>query len=203
MEEWSYSNQRPIINYLREVMPRVFPILKNRPGRHKSGVGGYHYRTLRHDTTKLSTHAKGLAADIYLDWHAPYEKRIGNALYAMFISNADKLGVKNVIWNKKIWTASNNKEKSYKGGSHRDHVHVEFSQEGSLQKPIVLEDLCNFTRSNGVNHSNDLMTKKQLRRSVEATGDFVAMAPPIDILTPEEQLARSKVAVGNVSKQSP
>lgn len=199
------KGNQPIILHLREVLPKVFPVLKTktgvRKGVHKTGVGGYVDRKTKDGG--FSAHSEGRAADIYLDWHNPYEKQIGDGLYAMFIENAKKLGVKNVIWNKRIWTVSNNQEASYKEGKkgfHRDHIHVEFSSEGSQQRPIVLEDLCHSARAVGVNYSES--NPPQLLRSRIAS-EFVAIAPAIDSLDSETQRKRSKIAVGKTSKTKP
>lgn len=134
-----WNKNQPIIFHLRRVLPSVFPVLRTPGhGQHSSGIGGYVNRTHRFDD-QLSPHAQGRAADIYLNANDIGEKTIGDGLFYMFINNADNLGIDNVIWNRQIWSISKGGPRSYTvGKEHRDHIHVEFTKEGSQEKPASL-----------------------------------------------------------------
>lgn len=72
-----------------------------------------------------SDHPKGLAIDLMT-----LSKPKGDATVEYIIANAGRLGVKYIIWWRRIWTPDKGWEK-YDGPSpHIDHVHVSFLEKG-------------------------------------------------------------------------
>jgi hypothetical protein len=72
-----------------------------------------------------SAHPKGLALDFMID-NIPNGKSIGQKLADYAVANASTLGIIEVIWNRRIWTASKGWH-DYNGPSaHTDHVHLTF-----------------------------------------------------------------------------
>ena len=63
-----------------------------------------------------STHAAGRG----IDWAVP-SKQVGDELYLRLIRACDQIGVGEVIWRDRRWTADG--EKPYKPKNHYDHVH--------------------------------------------------------------------------------
>ena len=136
--ETNWNQDQPIVLYLREVLPAVFPILlEDGHGLHRSGIGGY-IRRRTHFNTR-SAHSEGRAADIYLSAGDPYELSVANLLFRMFINHATELGVDNVIWNRQIWSQADGGPRPYlHDPSHRIHIHVEFTRDGSQRRPASL-----------------------------------------------------------------
>jgi hypothetical protein len=123
---------KPIIEFLREWLPVYFPVLTT-PGHglHPTGVGGYARRGRYHPT--------GRAADIFLIARDPYERRVGDALFELFIRKGTDLGVDHVIWNEQIWSRSRGGPRPYRGSSpHRTHIHVFFTPWGAELRPCWL-----------------------------------------------------------------
>lgn len=88
-----------------------------------SEIGGFNNRTIGTTSTK-SEHAFGNA----LDWHGK-DSSIMQELADYFVSNAERLKIKYIIYNYKIWSSATGWT-TYNvpaGGSpHTDHVHVDF-----------------------------------------------------------------------------
>lgn len=125
------SRNSPMVLYLRRWLPRYFPMLRNRRGRHPSGVGGLAARGRYHPT--------GRAADIFLEASLPQEKQIGDLLFQLFINDAGPLGVDHVIWNRQIWSTQRGGPRQYTGASpHTNHIHVFFTKAGASQTPALL-----------------------------------------------------------------
>ena len=92
-------------------------------------VGGYCYRTIA-GTGRLSDHARGLA----LDFMVPRCSVNGDAIRDFLCRNHERLGLKYVIWNSRIYSNAsgwdNGRAYTHPSGSnsdtlaHRDHVHV-------------------------------------------------------------------------------
>ncbi|MFT7372527.1 MAG: hypothetical protein ACI9T9_001214 [Oleiphilaceae bacterium] len=158
----NWNRNQPIILHLRSVLPRVFPVLTE-PGHglHSSGIGGYIARTTR--SGNFSAHSEGRAADIFLNANDHYEAAVGCGLVKMFRLYATELGVHNVIWDRRIWSVSRG-ERQYTGSSHRNHIHVEFTRDGSQLRPVMLSVRLNIVLS-GLS-----MEVIQYRRSVVAAG---------------------------------
>jgi hypothetical protein len=87
-----------------------------------SGIGGY--RTRSQDSIANGDHPKGLG----FDWGAPTIDQ-GEAVYQYQIANADRFGIKYVIFNGRIWNSGSG-EKTYVPppgeGNHSDHVHTSY-----------------------------------------------------------------------------
>jgi len=99
-------------------------------------------------TNIRSAHAEGRALDIGLRADIPGEKVIGDQLFRVLIDTARRSGIDNVIWNHQIWSVSQGGPRPwggyYKSGAaknlHTDHLHVEWTQDGSqLQRLDFLE----------------------------------------------------------------
>ena len=72
----------------------------------------------------LSTHAEGRAGDDGFPTVRPNGHPDGTRLAELLVGQADPLGVQEVIWAGKIWTALRPSWHAYKGRSdHFDHVH--------------------------------------------------------------------------------
>jgi hypothetical protein len=58
-------------------------------------------------------------------------------LFSILLQVASETGIDNVIWNRQIWSVGRANEgiREYTGRSaHTDHIHVEFTREGSQLK---------------------------------------------------------------------
>jgi len=182
MARINWNTNQPIIHHLRDVLPDVFPVLTT-PGHGQSptGIGGYVHRTIR-GSTRMSDHAEGRAADIYLDAFDAGERRLGDALYKMFVNNANDLGVDYVIWNMRIWSQEKPTMRLFTKKPHHDHVHVSFTRAGSQLKPVRLRALAEDVKMGLV---------QQLRSEV-ATGVRTKSKMTEDMLL----LLRNRTAVG-------
>jgi hypothetical protein len=127
--------EAPITLFLRRWLPHYFPILlEEGHGLHASGVGIYVDRGRYHPT--------GRAADIYLNESVPYEKRIADRLFWMFLQESGRLGTDHVIWNRKIWSTTHGGPRSYGGSNpHTDHLHVFFTPEHAHEEPYWLQPM--------------------------------------------------------------
>lgn len=129
-----WNRNQPIVKYLREWLPVMFPLITR--------VGGYNNRTTRFGT--FSAHSEGRAADIYLNAFVAAEREIGDGLFKLFRRYASELGVDHVIWNTRIWSLDKDRHFPWAsrpytaGGAHTDHVHVAFTRAGSQLRPSIL-----------------------------------------------------------------
>lgn len=110
---------------LGNVKPHVAAAAREIGGRFGvAEVGGFSYRNIA-GTTSLSDHALGLALD--------FMTTAGDGIAAYAMSNAARLGVTYIIWDRRIWSVERAAEgwRPYYGVSpHTDHVHVSFSARG-------------------------------------------------------------------------
>lgn len=98
------GNVQPVARNAAEEIARTFNIFT---------IGGYRATGSVPD----SDHPKGLAIDVMTT--------SGDAIANWAINNASRLGVKYVIWNRRIW--QNGSWTTYSGPSpHTDHVHISF-----------------------------------------------------------------------------
>lgn len=134
---WSQSQPAPV-SAIRMIHAN-FPQVKN--------LGIYVCRNIKGTATK-SAHAQGRALDIGLNAHRPAEKALGDALFHALIRSARKSGIDNVIWNKQIWSVAKGGPRpwigNYSSGApknpHTDHIHVEWTHDGSqLERLRFLE----------------------------------------------------------------
>ena len=101
-----------------------------------SATGIYNDRNIAGTNTK-SAHSEGRALDIHLNANDPSQRQIGDRLFSILMVVASETGIDNVIWNRRIWSVRRASEgiRDYTGRSpHTDHIHVEFTREGSQLK---------------------------------------------------------------------
>jgi hypothetical protein len=112
-----------------------------------TNLGIYVCRNVKGTSTK-SAHAQGRALDIGINANKPEEKVVGDALFHALIRSAQKSGIDNVIWNHEIWSVSKGGPRpwigNYSNGApknpHTDHIHVEWTHDGSqLERLNFLE----------------------------------------------------------------
>lgn len=128
---WKGPQPAPI--YLSHLLRTNFPQITQ--------IGIYNDRYIAGTTTK-SPHAEGRAIDIHLNARDPEQRGLGDQLVLVFTRKARQLGIDNVIWNHQIWSVSYSGPRSYIGQNpHTDHVHVEFTREGSQQLILPAIDL--------------------------------------------------------------
>jgi hypothetical protein len=121
----NWKGPQPAPSYLAHLLRANFPAIR------KTGI--YNDRNVA-GTTKKSSHAEGRALDFHLDATDPSQKALGDRLFDAIINKADKIGVDNVIWNGQIWSVGKQVagKRKYDGKNpHTDHVHVEFTRDGS------------------------------------------------------------------------
>lgn len=91
-------------------------------------IYGYANRKIA-GTNTLSDHARGLA----LDFMTYRDLAKGHVIAGFLTDNADRLNVKYIIWNRRIWYPGG--WKKYGGvNPHTDHVHVSFNK-GTYNEP--------------------------------------------------------------------
>lgn len=92
------------------------------------------------NAASVPEHSSGTAADFMIDNLGPNGKAIGDALANHVVANAATYRPKNVIWNRRIWSAARASEgwRPYSGtpNPHTDHVHIWFSEEGTVGMPV-------------------------------------------------------------------
>jgi hypothetical protein len=112
-----------------------------------TNLGIYVCRDIK-GTNNKSAHAQGRALDIGLNALRPAEKAVGDGLFHALIRAAQNSGIDNVIWNQAIWSIKNGGPRpwvgNYKSGAaknpHTDHIHVEWTHDGSqLERLKFLE----------------------------------------------------------------
>jgi hypothetical protein len=90
-------------------------------------------------TKKKSSHAEGRAIDIHLNANKPNDRLVGDELFRVLIDAAHATGIDNVIWNRQIWSTRRPTIRHYPGANpHTDHIHVEFTRDGSQQQAFHL-----------------------------------------------------------------
>lgn len=91
-------------------------------------------------TSKKSSHAEGRALDIHLNVLVHDQKILGDQLFKVLIRKASVMGIDNVIWNREIWSQARGGPRKYEGkNSHTDHIHVEFTRDGSQNINLINE----------------------------------------------------------------
>ena len=119
----NWKGPQPAPRYLGRLLRANFPQI--------TATGIYNDRNVA-GTTKKSSHAEGRAIDIHLSAADPEQKVIGDRLFDAIIHRARSMGVDNAIWNKQIWSTKHPTKRGYHGQSaHTDHIHVEFTRDGS------------------------------------------------------------------------
>ncbi len=134
---WAQNQPAPThaIRMIRANFPKV------------ANLGIYVCREIKGTSTK-SAHAQGRALDIGVNAHRPAEKVVGDGLFHALIHAAHESGIDNVIWNRQIWSVEKGGPRpwvgNYSNGAprnpHTDHIHVEWTHDGSqLERLNFLE----------------------------------------------------------------
>jgi hypothetical protein len=95
-------------------------------------IGGYR----EHGSVPGSDHPKGLAADFMTS-----SKSVGDRLATFAVKHYKPLGIKYVIWWRRIWTPSQGWHDYHGPSDHTDHVHVSFLAKGGTGKLEGLADV--------------------------------------------------------------
>ncbi len=94
-------------------------------------TGIYNDRNIAGTNTR-SAHAEGRALDVHLNAADPGEKLLADQLVAALVRKAGRLGIANIIWNRRIWSTARPRWRTYGGASpHTDHIHIEYTRTGS------------------------------------------------------------------------
>src|SRR5262249_17942246 len=126
----NWQQDQPGPKALWEIVHENYPQAKN--------LGIYVPRNVA-GTKKPSGHAEGRALDIGLLASDPIQKAIGDNLFRTIIFDEGELGLDHVIWNRQIWSRQHPSILPFTGNypnggprnPHIDHIHVEFTREGS------------------------------------------------------------------------
>jgi len=121
----NWNGPQPAPAYLGRLLRANFPQI--------SATGIYNDRNVA-GTSRKSSHAEGRALDFHLDATDPSQKALGDRLFDAIIRKAESIGVDNAIWNRQIWSVGKKVagKRRYDGKNpHTDHVHVEFTRQGS------------------------------------------------------------------------
>jgi hypothetical protein len=135
----NWAQDQPAPKFAIRTIHANFPQVRN--------LGIYVCRDIA-GTNIRSPHAEGRALDIGLRADLPGERFVGDQLFRVLIASARRSGIDNVIWNRQIWSLSAGGPRPwsgrYKNGAvknpHTDHIHVEWTRDGSqLQRLDFLE----------------------------------------------------------------
>ncbi len=103
----------------------------------KLSMGGFASGGVSTGHMEGSAHYKGRAVDVFVRPISTDNRRLGWAIAAYLVAQADRLGIEHVIFDGKIWTAGTPSEKGWRDYDpgdapgdravleHRDHVHVD------------------------------------------------------------------------------
>lgn len=135
----NWTQDQPAPAHAIRMLQVNFPQVKN--------LGIYVCRNIKGTNTE-SAHAQGRALDIGLRAAWPAEKLIGDGIFHALIRAAHQSGIDNVIWNRQIWSVEHGGPRpwigNYPNGAarnpHVDHIHVEWTRDGSqLERLNFLE----------------------------------------------------------------
>jgi len=131
-----YEANQKMVLFLMRCLPVIFPWHLGIYGQAGKGikVGGFK------DDPCNKFHYPGKSADIYLLASEETDLKLGDALFEMFYSYPDMLGVEQVIWNSQLWLASKDMPGSPRAFTptaelpdHHDHIHVTFAEEDAVK----------------------------------------------------------------------
>jgi len=136
----NWQQNQPAPAHAIRMIHANFPQVKN--------LGIYVCRNIKGTTTK-SAHSEGRALDIGINANKPEEKVVGDALFHALIRAAHKSSIDNIIWNRQIWSVSKGGPRPWignypKGGPknpHTDHIHVEWTRDGSQRERLNFLEL--------------------------------------------------------------
>ncbi len=95
-------------------------------------IDGYACRANTAAADKLSVHAVGRALDLHTQGSA------GDATADWLLTNAPKLGIQLIIWQRRIWTNRTGNVRAYGGPNpHTDHIHVEVFNDNVTTLPDI------------------------------------------------------------------
>lgn len=126
----NWAQSQPAPTHAIRMIHANFPQVRN--------LGIYVCRNITGTATK-SAHAQGRALDVGLNAHRPEEKVVGDALFHALIRVAQRSGIDNAIWNRQIWSVQKggprpwigNYSNGFAKNPHTDHIHVEWTRDGS------------------------------------------------------------------------
>lgn len=97
-----------------------------------TSVGGFACRKNTADSSRMSVHGTGRALDIFIPRvGGAADNGQGDKVANWLVTNAQKIGVQLVIWDRSIWRANGTNDSAYGGPHpHDDHIHVELTNEG-------------------------------------------------------------------------
>ncbi len=135
----NWQQNQPAPSHAIRMIHANFPQVKN--------LGIYVCRNIKGTSTK-SAHAEGRALDIGINANKAEEKVVGDALFHALIRAAHKSGIRNIIWNRQIWSEKGGPRPwtgTYKNGApknpHTDHIHVEWTRDGSQRERLNFLEL--------------------------------------------------------------
>jgi hypothetical protein len=107
-----------------------------------SSVGGYVCRRNTASTSQMSVHGTGRALDIFIPKAGgDADNGRGDVVANWLVTNAERIGVQLIIWDRAVWHADGRNESRYGGPNpHIDHIHVEITNEAAaLRTPFFTE----------------------------------------------------------------
>lgn len=120
-----YRGERPGVRAFLNVMLFLFK------ARGMSNVGIYNRRKVRGGGS-WSLHSVGRAVDLGIPTN---NKALGDEIVMRIIRAATKLGVGEVIWYRKRWTAEKGWQSYHGVDPHTGHIHVGFTKAAADQQP--------------------------------------------------------------------
>jgi len=133
MPDIDWKRAQPLPKAVARALRANFPMI--------TATGIYNDRNVA-GTNQKSSHAEGRAIDIHLNANKPTERLVGDELFRILMDAAHATGIDNIIWNRQIWSTRRPTIRQYTGvNSHTDHIHVEFTREGSQQRTLHLLEL--------------------------------------------------------------
>jgi MYXO-CTERM domain-containing protein len=99
-------------------------------------VGGYACRRNTADSSRMSVHGTGRALDLMIPKRGGgADSTRGDVIANFLVTNASKMGVQLIIWNRTIWRANGTNASAYGGPHpHDDHIHVELTNEAARKQ---------------------------------------------------------------------
>lgn len=92
-------------------------------------VGGYACRRNTASTSRMSVHGTGRALDLMIPKRGgAADSARGDIIANWLVSNAQRIGVQLIIWNRTVWRSNGSNASAYGGPHpHDDHIHVEIN----------------------------------------------------------------------------
>lgn len=108
-----------------------------------TSVGGYACRRNTADRSRMSVHGTGRALDIFIPKKdGTADNARGDRLANWLVSNAARIGVQLIIWDRTVWRANGTNDARYTGPHpHDDHIHVELTNAGGAASTMWFKDV--------------------------------------------------------------